>query len=274
MGKKTKRFILEAVLVVIALIFLMPFYFVLVNSVKDFVEILKNTAGLPEEIHWENFANAWENVGFGRAFWNTVINTILTDIVIVVAASMAAYRMVRHNTKGNRLLMMLFVASMVIPVQSILIPLIKEYSVLHLINTRAGLVIAYVGLGLPFSIYLYSGYVHNIPIEVEEAAIIDGCSYMKLYWRVVFPLLKPMTGTVVLLRTLWCWNDYLTTLLLFQKTEDRTIQLAINVLFNEYRQQWDIALPALVIAITPLIAFFLLMQKQFIAGVTSGAVKG
>lgn len=271
---KKDRVAIEIFMALLALLFFIPFYFVIVNSVKNANTILSDTAGLPSVFHWENYAKAWKGVRMPRAFTNTLINTAFTDIITMVITPMAAYRIVRHPSKFNRIVMTMFVVSMVIPIQAIVIPLIQEFNWLGILNTRVGLIISYVGIGLAFSSFLFYGFVKTIPVEVEESAIIDGCSSYGVFWRIVFPLLKPMTITAVLLKTLWCWNEYLLSVLLLQRTEMRTIQLAVNALFSEYRQQWDLALPALIMGITPAILFFLFLQRYVIEGVTQGAVKG
>jgi raffinose/stachyose/melibiose transport system permease protein len=272
-GKKN-RVDIEISMVLLALLFLIPFYFVLVNSVKSVQSILSDTAGLPTVFQWENYVKAWRQVRMPRAFFNTLINTAFTDIITMIITPMAAYHIVRHPSKFNRIVMTMFVASMVIPVQAIVIPLIQEFSWLGILNTRLGLVTSYVGIGLAFSSFLFYGFVKTIPVEIEESAIIDGCSSYGVFWRIVFPLLKPMTTTVILLKTLWCWNEYLLSVLLLHRPEVRTIQLAVNALFSEYRQQWDLALPALVMGITPALLFFLFLQRYVVEGITLGAVKG
>lgn len=272
--RSVKKAALWLFMAALTLLFLAPFYFVVVNSVKDYNSILSKTASLPVELHWENFTKAWNTVNFPRAFRNTLIATLGTVIPTIFIASMCAYRMVRHPSKTNRIIQAVFIASMVIPVQAVMLPLVEELSWLRLVNTMPGLILSYLGIGIAFSTFLYLGYMKSIPIEIEESAVIDGCTPYQVYFKIVFPLLKPMTITVALLKTIWCWNEYMLALLILQKKELRTLQLSINSLFDEYRQQWDIALPALLIAIIPTLIFFLLMQKRIIQGMVSGSVKG
>ena len=272
--KSIKKVVLWVFMAALTLLFLSPFYFVVVNSVKDYNGILSDTASLPRAFHWENFAKAWQTVNFPRAFRNTLIATLGTVLPTILIAPMCAYRMVRHPTKINRIIQAAFIASMVIPVQAIMLPLVEELSVLKIVNSMPGLILSYIGIGIAFSTFLYLGYVKSVPLEIEESAVIDGCNPYQVYFKIVFPLLKPMTITVALLKTIWCWNEYMLALLILQKKELRTLQLSINTLFSEYRQQWDLALPALLIAIIPTLIFFLFMQKRIIEGMVSGSVKG
>lgn len=269
-----RKIITWILLILAALIFLTPFYFVVVNSVKDYNSILSDTASLPKEFHWGNFVKAWNTVKLPKAFMNTLCATLGTVIPTIIMAPMCAYRMTRHPSRFNRCVQAVFVASMVIPVQAVMLPLIKELTWLNIVNTMPGLIFSYIGIGIAFSIFLYQGYIKSIPIELEESAIVDGCNAFQVYGKIVFPLLKPMTVTVALLKTIWCWNEYMLALLILQKPYMRTIQLSINTLFSEYRQQWDIALPALFMAIIPALVFFLFMQRKIIEGIVAGSVKG
>ncbi len=268
-----RTFALELVTILVALLFLVPFYYVIVNSLKSFAEILINASALPTEIKWSNYAVAAERIQFGKVFLNSFIITVLSNIVIVVFCSMAAYKLVRSSSKLSNLIFIMFVAAMVIPFQSIMIPLIRVTSNLGLLNSIYGIVIMYLGFGSGLAIFLYHGFIKSIPKELEEAAIIDGCSPFGVFWRIVFPLLKPITVTIVILNSLWIWNDFLLPLLVLQDVNLRTIPLATFYFFGEYTKQWDLALAALVLGIIPLLIFFFLMQKHIIKGIISGSIK-
>ncbi len=270
----TKRtFVLEIIGILIAIIFLIPFYFVIINSVKSFSEILIDAAALPTEILFSNYAKVWEIIQFPRAFWNSLIITVLSNIGIVVISSMAAWKMVRTPGKFSKILFVIIVSAMVIPFQTVMIPLMKLGGALNLINSIPGIVIMYFGFGVPLSLFLYHGFVKTVPVEIEEAARIDGCSQFGVFWRIVFPLLKPITVTVVILNTLWIWNDYLLPLLVLQSAELRTIPLATSSFFAQYTKQWDMGLAALMLGIAPIIIFFLFLQRYIIKGIAAGSVK-
>ncbi|WCM61890.1 carbohydrate ABC transporter permease [Paenibacillus polymyxa] len=264
----------EMVMILVALLFLVPFYFLFVNSVKSFGDLLTDSAALPQTFVWSNYARAWSITRFPEALWNSLVVTVVSNLLLVLISSMAAYRMVRRPTRYNRVLFSLFVAAMVIPFQSVMIPLVKVVSTLDLMNSISGLVICYLGFGAPMSIFLFHGFVKGVPVEVEEAATVDGCTPYGVFFRIVYPLMLPMMVTVIILNTLWIWNDYLLPSLVLQKAELRTIPIATYAFFGQYTKQWDLALPALVLGILPVIVFFLAMQKYIIQGIMAGSVKG
>lgn len=268
-----KTFIAEILAILLGLIFLVPFYYVLSNSLKPFAEILTNTSALPKVFQFQNYVSAFEKLDFLKVFTNSLIITIASNIALVIFCSMAAYMLVRTKKKISNVIFMTFVAAMIIPFQSIMIPLIKTAGNLGLLNSMWGLVIMYLGFGSGMTIFLYHGFIKGIPLELEEAAIIDGCTRFGVFWRIVFPLLKPITVTIVILNSLWIWNDFLLPSLVLQDPELRTIPLATFFFFGQYTKQWDLALAALVLGIIPLLIFFFAMQKHIIKGITSGSIK-
>lgn len=267
-------FATEVVMVLVGLLFLVPFYFLIVNSVKSFAEILTNSASFPTAFAWSNYSRAWDITAFPVALRNSLVVTVVANLIIAFVSAMTAYRMVRHNTRFNRLMFTLFVAAMVIPFQSIMIPLMKVADIFHLINSIPGLIVTYLGFGLPLSVFLFHGFVKSIPLEIEEAARVDGTNAYGVFFRIVLPLMKPMIVTVIILNTLWIWNDYLLPSLMLQSTSLRTIPIATFAFFGQFTKQWDLALPALTLGILPVIVFFLAMQKYIVEGITQGAVKG
>ncbi len=268
-----KTFTLEIIGILLAILFLIPFYFVIINSVKGFAEILIDAAAWPKEILYSNYAKVWEIINFPRAFWNSLIITVFSNIGLVLISSMAAWKMVRTPGKVSKILFIIFVSAMVIPFQTVMIPLMKVGGTLGIMNSIPGLIIMYFGFGVPLSLFLYHGFVKTIPYEIEESARIDGCSQFGVFWRIVFPLLKPITVTVIILNTLWIWNDYLLPLLVLQSSELRTIPLATSSFFAQYTKQWDMGLAALVLGITPVVIFFIFLQKHIIKGIASGSIK-
>lgn len=265
--------LLEIIGILLGIIFLIPFYFVFINSVKGFADILIDAAAWPQEFLFSNYLKVWDIINFPRAFWNSLIITVTSNIGLVVISSMAAWKMVRTPGKFSKILFVLFVSAMVIPFQTVMIPLMKLGGTLNLTNSIPGLIIMYFGFGVPLSLFLYHGFIKTVPIEIEESARIDGCSQFGVFWRIVFPLLKPITVTVVILNTLWIWNDYLLPLLVLQDAELRTIPLATSSFFAQYTKQWDMGLAALVMGITPVIIFFLFLQKHIIKGIAQGSIK-
>lgn len=268
-----RTFSVEIFAIVLGLMFLVPFYYVVSNSLKPFAEILTNTSALPKVFQFENYVQAFEKLDYLNVFTNSLIITVSSNIVLVIFCSMAAYMLVRTKKKISNVIFMIFVAAMIIPFQSIMIPLIKTAGNFGLLNSMWGLVIMYLGFGSGMTIFLYHGFIKGIPVELEEAAIIDGCTRFGVFWRIVFPLLKPITVTIVILNSLWIWNDFLLPSLVLQDPELRTIPLATFFFFGQYTKQWDLALAALVLGIIPLLIFFFSMQKHIIKGITSGSIK-
>ncbi|HZH63045.1 MAG TPA: carbohydrate ABC transporter permease [Metabacillus sp.] len=272
-GYTKGTFVLEIIAIMLALIFLVPFYFVLINSVKGFSEILIDAAALPKEILFSNYTKVWDILSFQDAFLNSLIITVFSIAGIVVISSMAAWKMVRTPGKLSKILFIFFVSAMVIPFQTVMIPLMKLGGTLGIMNSIPGIVIMYFGFGVSLSLFLYHGFVKTIPMEIEESARVDGCTQFGVFWRIVFPLLKPITVTVIILNTLWIWNDYLLPLLVLQDAELRTIPLATSSFFAQYTKQWDMGLAALVLGIAPIIVFFLFLQKHIIKGIAAGSIK-
>jgi raffinose/stachyose/melibiose transport system permease protein len=265
---------MEIAAILLALVFLIPFWFVLVNSVKSFGDLMRNAAGWPEAFRWDNYARVWEIMRFPRAFMNSLIVTVLGNAGLVVISAMAAYRILRRPTVFNRVLFVLFIAAMVIPFQSIMIPLVRVAADIGLMDSRFGLIVCYFGFGVSMSLFLYHGFMKSVPAEIEEAAVIDGCTPYGVFWKIVFPLLKPMSITILILNSLWIWNDFLLPSLILHDAGIRTIPLQTFSFFGQYTKQWDLALAGLVMGVAPMVAFFLLMQKHIIAGISAGAVKG
>lgn len=273
-SKSSSALFLQIIMFIIAIIFLSPFYFLLVNSVKSLGDIMVNAADFPNQFHWDNYLKAWELTRFPVAFKNSLVITVISNLIIAMLSAMAAYRMVRANTVFNRVVFMIFVSAMVIPFQSIMIPLMQVVGWLNVNNSMVGLILCYLGLGIPLSIFLFHGFVKSIPLEIEEAATVDGASSYGVFVRIVLPMLKPMLVTVIILNSLWVWNDYLLPSLILQSPELRTIPLATFTFFGEYSKQWDMALPTLVLGVTPIIIFFLSLQKYIVEGVAAGSIKG
>ncbi|TVY10377.1 carbohydrate ABC transporter permease [Paenibacillus cremeus] len=265
---------LELIAIVIALLFLVPFYFVIVNSLKTFGELLTDPTSLPHTMQWNNYSRAWSIVKFPTVFTNSLIVTVVANLGIALISSMAAYKMVRRPNRLNNVLFTLFVAAMVIPFQSIMIPLVKVAKTAGLFDSLPGLVVCYLGFGAPMSIFLFHGFIKSIPLEIEESAVVDGTSAYGTFFRIVLPLLKPIAVTVILLNSLWIWNDFLLPFLILQSPDLKTIPLATNSFFGQYTKQWDLALAALVLGVAPIVVFFLAMQRHIIEGITAGSVKG
>ena len=200
--------------------------------------------------------------------------SVLSNIGGVVFSSMCGYWITRHQNKGTKFVFFILIAFMSIPFQALMIPFAKITSKMHLTNSLVGLSICFWAMTVPISTFITAGAVKSVPVEIEESALIDGCSHFKMYWVIVFPLIKASIFTFATINTLWFWNDYLMTQLMLSKKNLRTIQIAMQALFNEAFFAWDVALAALTLAILPLFIFFVIAQKQVLEGASAGAVKG
>jgi raffinose/stachyose/melibiose transport system permease protein len=264
----------ELLVMIVALMFLAPFYFVLINSVKPFGEILTNAASIPKVFAWENYATVTRKIHFPLILFNSTLITIVSTALLVILGAMTSWWMVRQKTWFGRILFYAFTAAMVIPFQSIMIPFMKVVTATRIINTRIGLIIVYLGYSTPFTVFLYHGFMKSVSLEIEEAAIIDGCNTFQLFFTIVMPLIRSMTVTVIILQTLLIWNDFLLPLLMLNNRNLHTIPLAVFTFFGQYTNRWDYALATLVLGMTPIVVFFLIMQKHVVAGISAGSVKG
>ncbi|MCY1152525.1 MAG: carbohydrate ABC transporter permease [Sphaerochaetaceae bacterium] len=268
------NFIIYVVLIVLAIVFTIPFYFIIINSFKTYSEITINSASFPTKLNYSNYSRAISQTNFGLVLINTITITLFSVLGMVIFGSIAAWKLVRNNSVFSTIMFTIYVASMVIPFQSVMIPLVKVSSNVGLLDHKLGLIFIYWGFGQAFSVFLFHGFIKGVPLELEECARLDGCKDFQLFIKIVFPLLKTITITVIILQTLWVWNDFLLPSLIIYEKTSQTIPLAINRFFGQYKNQWDYALPILVLGLLPIVIFFLALQKYMIAGISEGAIKG
>lgn len=221
-----------------------------------------------------NFLAAWKQAGLGQALWNSLVITVGALSLVIVTASMAAWAFVRYPIPLFRWLFGALLACMMIPGIINSVPLYTLLIGIHGINTLWAMVLVCASNALPFSIFLYSGFLRSVPREIEEAAVIDGCSPFTAFWRITFVFLKPVTAAVVILNGISIWNNYGQAVFLLQTEEVRTVPLAISLFFQQYGAKWNLVAAAAFWAVLPALAFFLAFQNYFIKGITAGAVKG
>ena len=271
--KVWKKTILILLLIILSLLFLSPVLLLINSSFKDLKEIYLNVLALPSHFGWDNYKEAFEKLDFVRSFMNSLVITIVSTILIVLVSSMAAWVLVRYNTRTSKILFMLFAASMLIPFQCVMLPLVDFMIDLNLMN-RPGIVFMYVGFGCSMSIVLYHGFIKNIPLELEEAATLDGCSMLRMFFSIVFPLLKTITVTVAILNVMWIWNDFLLPNLIINRAGWQTLPLKTYLFFGQFTKNWDLATAGLILCMVPIIIFYVVCQRYIVKGVTDGAVKG
>lgn len=267
------RNIKTAVLSLILLIYLVPFILVVVNSFKPTKEFLENPLALPQAFSLSNFAIAFDKMNFLNGLSNTTVITVVSVLLIALFSAMAAYLMVRSNGKAVKLLFFFMVSAMIIPFQALMVPLVKIYGSLGILNNQATLIYMYLGFGAPMAVFIYHGFIKSVPLEIEEAAMIDGCTQIRTFFEIVFPLVKPITFTVIILDVLWIWNDFLLPSLVLIKPLQRTLPLSTFYFFGTYTVDYGLLMAGLLMTILPVIVIYLFLQKYIIQGVMQGSIK-
>ena len=274
-GKKS-NIVIYILLVILAVIFLAPIFIILFNSFKGKLYISDAPFKLPTAETFsglQNYIDGLSKTGFLSAFGWSIFITFFSTIVIVLFTSMTGWYITRAKNKVSTVLYFIFVFSMIVPFQMVMFTMSKVANMLSLDNP-IGLIVLYLGFGAGLSIFMFSGFVKSIPIDIEEAALIDGCNPIKTFFLIVLPLLKPICITVAILNVMWIWNDYLLPSLVL-KSDYKTIPMAVQYLRGGYGAiDMGAMMAVLVLAIIPIIIFYLTCQKYIIEGVAAGAVKG
>lgn len=269
-----RKAVLFIIVLLIALVFVYPLFMIVFNSVKPLAEILKNPLQLPAEFHFENYANAFEKIDVLHVVRNTALLTVCSVAGIVFLSSMTAYWTWRYPTRFSKVFTTFVILAMLIPFASLMLPLVQVMKWMNLTNSLFGGILTYWGIGMSFAFFMMQSAVKTLPIELEEAARIDGAGRVQTFFVIIVPLLRPTMVSVILMDMFWIWNDFIVPLILLNSEKLQTIQLAINKLFGQYSSKWDIALPALVMTLLPIVIVFIILQKKIMEGVVAGAVKG
>lgn len=276
--RKVENTLIFALLCVLLVVFITPIFFILLNAFKGKFYISDNPFAWPKGdmfVGWENFTEGIRKTDFFVAFgWSTFI-TVFSVIAIVLFTSMTAWYITRVKTKFTNMLYYIFVFSMVVPFQMIMFTMSKLADVLHL-NNPVGMILLYLGFGASLSVFMFCGFIKSIPYEIEEAALIDGCNPIEMFFLVIMPILKPTAITVAILNAMWIWNDYLLPYLVIGVgTEYKTIPVAVQYLMGSYgAKDYGSMMALLVLSIIPIIIFYSFCQKHIVEGVVAGAVKG
>ncbi len=276
--KRAVHAIMLVVLVILFFLFVSPFLLVVINVFKTKADITSNPLALigKHGFTTKNFPEAMRKMDFWRVFFNSVVITISATVLTIIFSSMASFVIVRNKWKACTLLFSLMVASMVIPFQVLMVPLVSVYGgIVGVLNHRLTLVLLHTGFSVSMATFMFHGAIHtNIPIELEEAAFIDGCTRWQTFWKIVFPLLKPTIATITIIDAMAFWNDYLLPSLVLQKKELYTIPIATQSFYGTYSTDIGLVMAALLLAMLPILILYLFLQRYIVKGVTSGAVKG
>lgn len=265
----------DTVKVILAVVYLLPVVVMLYNGFKPYSEIMTDLLALPQVWTLDNFTTVWTEMDVPRLFLNNVLATAIGVAGIVVVGALAGYRLSRTKSRASWFLYLLLILPMLIPFQATMISVLKLAQSVGLSGSILGLGVQYWGFGAPMAIFLYHGFVKSIPVELDEAALIDGANPAQSFVQVIFPLMSPMTFTVLVVDVMWIWNDYLLPLIMVNsQAETRTLTLAVYAYFGQYVSNYGYAIAALVIAVVPSVVLFLLLQKHVVKGVAAGAVKG
>ena len=276
--KKRRQVITVIVLIIVFILFVIPFLLVLINVFKTKGDITSNPLALIGEHGFtlQNFPEAMAKMDFWNVFKNSAIITFSATILTILFSAMASFVIVRNNWKACTLFFALMIASMVIPFQVLMVPLVSVYGgIFGILGSRITLIFMHVGFSVSMATFMFHGAIHsNIPLELEEAALIDGCSRWQTFWKIVFPLLKPTVATVAIIDAMAFWNDYLLPSLVLTDKEIYTIPIATQAFYGTYSTDIGLVMAALLLAMLPILILYLFLQKHIVAGVTAGAVKG
>ena len=283
-GVKVGKITAEVVTLVLFVAFLFPFFLVLINSAKTAFEVTQYPLALPDD--WgniiKNTKTIWtsDNIRYPASLYSSFVITAVSLLLLNLFSSQAAWALARTKTTTANAIFFIFVAAMVIPFQIVMFPLlswlrsITVISGVRLLRTYTGMILCYIGFGVSLSVFMFHGFIKSIPLELEEAATIDGCRRHEIFYKIIFPILAPIHATVMVLNGIWIWNDYLLPLLVLGKGNAiQTLPLAVSNFAGAFVKQWDLILTAILLAMIPVIIFFLLAQKYIVKGMVAGSIK-
>lgn len=275
--RKTKQKLIatEIGMILLALIWFIPIYYLIVTTLKTQQDATLNPLGLPGTWEFGNYINAWVKMEFPKAFANTLIITVSAVFILVLVGTLAGYALARTKTKMSGIVFIIFLAGLIVPFQMNIISQYRIVKTLGLMNTLFAVILVDVAINMPQTIFLFKEFIENsVPWELEEAALVDGCSVPQRVFHVVIPLLKPVVSTTVIIVTLNVWNEFMTPLLFLQSRKNSVILQEVSRNIGQFSTDWATMFPMLMLGVMPLMIFYLFMQKYIIAGVAAGAVKG
>ena len=271
--RKLMAGILSATMLILAGIVGLPFYYIVVNTLKTQQETGNSPLGLPSSFFLANYLAVFQSIPIVQNFLNTLYLTVVSVALMLLVGSMAAYGMIMRKTWLNRLFGAALVLAFMVPFQSTLIPLYQMLARVHLVDSLNGLVVMY-SAGSIFCYFLILGYMKTVPYEIVEAARIDGCSTLGIYWRIVLPLIQPILITVGVFQTMWVWNDFITPTVFLSSASNKTLVLQVYSAVGQFSVNWPAFMTLTVIVLFPVVVFFVAMQKHIVNGLVSGSIKG
>ena len=267
------RVIASILLLAFTGVVLTPIWVLVVVSLHHGSAAPANPFALPAPLDFQNYVTAFQNMHYLRSVGNTLIITLSTAVLTVLAGSLAAWAIVRHTRRWTRTLYQVFVSGLTIPIFVVLTPLYEVMQKLHLLDSYAGIVLAYTATIMPFAVFFFAGFLRTVPAELEEAAAVDGAGLLRTYWQIVFPLLRPATATLAIFIVLQVWNDLILPLVLLSSDSKQTVTLAVYATIGTHTLSPEQLLPTLVLGVLPLFLVFLALQRYVVAGIAVGAGK-
>lgn len=271
---RVQKFLIYIVFTIWSAIVFFPLWTLIVDSFKPQKEIFSSPFGLPQHFTLEGYKSVWLNGKFGVYFLNTFYVTIISLALIVFFGSLASYALAKWNSKTSTAFYIFFIAGLMIPVRLGTIDLIRIMQFLSLQDTIWSLIPVYVAMGMPISVFILTAFINTLPKEMFDAAKVDGASEWRIYFQIVMPLLRPAIATVAIFNMMKIWNDFWFPLVFIRAEKSRTISLGVSLLFGQYRTDWTRALSTLSLAAIPILILYVLLSREFIKGLTAGAVKG
>ena len=260
---------------IIGVIIMTPIYYLLVTTFKSSEEATRSPMGLPDRFTLVNYANALAKTNYGQALKNNAIIVVFAVLFLIIFSSMAAYSIVKGRKWYHKLMFSVFMVGLIVPFQITIFPLFKIMAPLKLVDNLLGVIILDVFcINMALSIFLFKGFINTIPSELEEAAAIDGCSVFMTFWRIIFPLFKPVIATVGILDALAVWNDFMTPLMFLPSPRNYVLLQEVSKNVGQFQTDWASLFPMLVLAVLPMVVIYIALQKYIIEGVVAGAVKG
>jgi len=271
--KSRRSNITSVIMIPLACIVALPFYYILVNTFKTQAETADHPFALPAHLYFRNYLNVFQNTDLVRSFFNTVYVTTFSVVLMLVIGSMAAYGRLIGKGRTSTIIGLVMVVAFVIPAQSTLIPLYRMLIGLHLVDSLNGLVVLY-STGSIFCYYLILGYMRTVPTEIIEAARIDGAGPVRIYWTIVLPLIRPILITVGVFQTMWVWNDFIYPNVFISSPQNETLVLQVYTAVGQFLTNWPAFMTLTVIVLIPMVIFFVFMQRHIVSGLMQGSIKG
>lgn len=274
MNRKRNVWLLAMIMIGIAALFAVPIYTLVTIAMKTSRELIWSPLALPESIYLKNFKDTWELLNLEVVYKNSLVVTSVSVMIRILFASMAAFTLAKRINKVNRFLYVLFLSGLMVPIYTILVPLLRLIKNMGLMNSHMGLIVVYIAMGMPFAIFMLTGFIKSIPDELLEAAVLDGCSVYRMFWTIVFPLLKSAVTTLFILDFLGVWNDFLLPMLTLSNNSLKTVTVAMYNFYGEFGTRWEMTFAGYTLAIIPIVIVYLILQKHIVEGIMIGAVKG